>query len=194
MEAMTGLISHRLSKTATKSPVRGYIRGIPMYIGAEESSAEDKFFGASGIAGTGIFANIPDAIRMTGGDIESLQRQLFTAAYPGSLDAQNFYLTVMIPFADDWNAFQYKHNHGFSWLADNFIFSGLSTWHSNSAVAQGFLNKSAPKPAGPNVDIIQQGANKAVGGLEAIWSVLKWILIVGGIAISIGLMLYLGGH
>src|SRR5271154_4157610 len=118
MEAMTGLINHRLSKTMIHNSVHGNVRGIPIYIGADD--AEDRFFGASGIAGTGIFADIPDAIRMTSGDIEALGKQLHSNAFPnGSPEAQHFYISRILPLAAEWNSFVARHT-GF-WSLRGFL-------------------------------------------------------------------------
>jgi hypothetical protein len=224
MEAMTGLINHRLSKTMINHvPVFSNVRGVSIIVGAdnkliigddEKDKPEDRFFGGSGLAGTGVLANLKDAIRMTRGDVESLRNQLFLNAfpdtkdprYPGDKKAQDFYAGTLGPFIDDWNQFESVHTSMPDKFWDNFIFfGGISTWHSlneyrkrlldiyNSAVAQGFLSTSAPKPAGPNVDVITRGLNTAADATMEVWKTLKYVLIIGAVAVGVGIIFWILG-
>jgi hypothetical protein len=215
MEAMTGLINYRLSKTVVnKVPVFANVRGIPIIIGADDSDTEGRFFGGSGIAGTGILANLKDAIRQTRGDIETFRNMVYLKAYPDTKDptypgdkkAQDFYSGAIGPFIDDWNEFEKNHTHFPDKFWDNFIFfGGLSTWHSlneyrkrlqdlyTSAVSQGFLSSDAPKPAGPNIDVITDAMNDAKKAAIKVWDTAKWVLIILSVAVGFGIVVWILG-
>lgn len=200
--AMSELISYRLSKTAAnRIPIRAIVRGVPIYIGGEQE-------GASGILDTGFLSNIPDAIKQTGADVETLRNEIFTAANFGAgtqnKEAVEFYVDVMIPFLKDWNSFASDHTHGWDKFADNFIiFGGLSSWNSINqyrrrlvdirTAAEKIIDFKSPAPQGPSVNLVQQAANQATKAVQAIWSVLKWVIITITIAGAILAVIYIGG-
>lgn len=207
IQAMAGLISHRLSKTGTISlvPIRGNIRGVPIIIGADKPSPS---FGGSGLGGTALFANIPDGIQQTNSDVETFRNEVFTSAGFGESYVPNaignYYVDVVIPFLKDWNQFAYKHTHGWSKFLDNFFLGpGPATWHSLNEYRQRLLDMrnaaeklmtfNAPKPAGPNVDSAQQALNKAADAGAEIWDILKYVIIIGAIAIGVGVVIFLAG-
>jgi len=208
MQAMTGLINYRLSKTRVNLvPVYANIRGVPIIIGADPEKPT-PFYGGAGWAGTALFANIPDAIQQTQSDIETFRNEVFTVANfggsPLNKPVSDYYVNVVIPFLRDWNEFADKHSHGWSKLWDNFIIgSGFSTWHSLNQYRQRLLDMrksaeaimtfNAPKPIGPNIDIVQQGLNKAADAGIAIWDVLKYVIIIGTVAVAILTVIYIGG-
>lgn len=218
VDAMTNLINHkRLSKTViSRNPTWELVRGIPIHVGADdpqnpEANPNKIFYGGSGLWGTGILANIPDAIIQTASDIEILKNEVYSAAnFPVSDPTYNkqageYYINVIIPFIKDWNSFANKHGSGWSKLGDWFIASGLSTWHSinqyrerlldirKAAEAANFMQFKAPRPIGPNVDIIQQGLNKAAKAGQEIWDIAKIVIIIGAVAIGIGIIILILG-
>jgi hypothetical protein len=111
-------------------------------------------------------------------------------------------MDIFVPFLKDWNKFSYDHTHGWRKFGDNFItFGGLSAWNSlnqyrqrildirQAAEAQGFELQS-PQPAGPSVNMIELLARQAALASQEIWKVLKIVIIIGAIAIGVGLILY----
>lgn len=212
VEAMTGLINNRFSKTMINHiPLRGNIRGIPIYIGAEEQ--QKPIFGGSGSGwgGSWFLANLEDAIQQTRSDIETFRNEIYTTAnFPASSTSYNkvagdYYVNVVVPYLKDWNEFAYKHTHGWSKFLDNFMLGGgVSTWHSlneyrqrlldirNAAEASGF-SFMAPRPNGPNLDIIDELTHKMANIGREVWDLGKWILMIGAVAIGIAVIILILG-
>ncbi len=200
LDAMTGLINYRLSKTVRNPPVRAMVRGVPIYIGVDQE-------GATGVADSGFLSNVPDAIRQTGADVETLRNEVFTAANFGGVqnkEASDFYVNVIVPFLKDWNDFAYSHTHGWDKFADNWIIlGGLASWNSINQyrrrlveirkAAEKFIEFKSPSPLGPSENLIQQAANQAKLATEALWKVLKWVIIFVTGAVSILAVIYIGG-
>jgi len=204
LDAMTGLINHRLSKTVSNRPppIRATVRGVPIYIGGDESGQQ----GATGILDTGVLSNVPDAIKQTNADVNTLLNEVFSAAYTiengktvvANSDAANFYINVLIPFYKDWGSFAYEHTHGWGKFKDNWIvLGGLSSWNSVNQYrqrvldirksAEKFVNFQAPAPAGPSQNQLDY---LVAGPIREIWKVVKWVVIIAIVAIGITIVLY----
>ena len=203
LDAMTGLISYRLSKTVSNRPlpIRAMVRGVPIYIGADDSSLQQ---GATGIFDTGVLSNIPDAIQQTNADVETLRNEVYTTANFGGVqnkEAAEFYVNTIVPFLKDWNNFSYKHTHGWNKFADNWIIlGGLSSWNSLNQYRQrlldirkaseGFISYKSPSPAGPSQNLAARAAADAQAAAKAMFGLVKVILIIAIIGLSIGLIMY----
>lgn len=205
LDAMSGLISYRLSKTVNNrpSPMKAMVRGVPIYIGADDGRKGQQ--GATGLLDTGFLSNIPDAIQQTNTDIEVLRNEVYSAANFGA-GVQNkqvvdFYVNVIVPFLKDWNQFSWNHTHGWRKFADNWItFGGLSSWNSVNEYRQRLLdirdsaekiiNFTSPRPAGPSVSYPEKAGEAAAGAIREVWKVLKWVLIIAIAAIGGSILLY----
>lgn len=201
VDAMSGLISHRLSKTATHAPIRAMVRGVPIYISGDQQ-------GAAGILDTGFLANIREGIEQTNADVETLRNEVYTAAqFGGPTSDRNvqaireYYTDVVVPFLKDWNKFVSNHSHGWGKFKDNFvILGGLSSWNSLNQyrqrildirkAAEGFINFKAPAPAGPSVNMVGKAYDKVESATQEIWKVVKWVVIIAVVAIGLSFAIY----
>jgi len=202
LDAMSGLISHRLSKTVNNRPsITAMIRGVPIYIGGDD---DDKKYqqGGTGILDTGFLANISDAIQQTDADMETLAREVLTAANEThSSELINYYADVIGPLIGDWSKFKYTHTRGWGKFKDNFIiFGGLSTWNSVNQYrqrlldtrksAEEFMSFKSPSPAGPSTNQLGKAYDEAKKASEAIWRVIKWVVIIAVVAIGLSVVIY----
>lgn len=148
--------------------------------------------GASGIAGTGVFSDVPEEADRLGSEIEAFTKEMIAQIYhsDGSRDQvlNDWYASNWVPFLNEWNQWKDKHSH---WYHNMF----LSAWHEvnefrarfimlhDAAKRTGFATAIEPTPI--RRDAFQQVGDAFQRAIDQVWSLVKIVVIAGVIIIGI---------
>lgn len=162
------------------------------------------FGGATGIADTGLFANIPKEVDSIDVEMNSLNTQMFNEL-PATTDNPKFtfYTAVWGPFLADWKAAAHKYGdrsfvnfiRSQSAILQRGVFKDLQEYRARlgqmwkSAEDSGF-GLQGPAPTAPRKDP-GEDLSDFMKSLMKLLKTLLWVAIAGG-AIWLGLMVFQG--
>jgi hypothetical protein len=148
--------------------------------------------GASGIAGTAVFSDVPEEATRLNTEIDSFTKEMKAQIFhdDGSRDQVllEWYTANWIPFLQDWIPWRQKHE---SWYHNMF----LSAWHEvqeyrarfimlhDAAKVVGFKTSVDPTPI--RRDAFQQVGDSVGDAIGKVWSLIKIVILAGVIIVGI---------
>lgn len=143
--------------------------------------------GGSGIAGTGVFANVPDELDRMAGEMAAFQREMSQEISKGNSKLGEFYIAQWVPFWDAFSSFYDKHQH---WYNNLF----LSSWHDTNEYRERFiaiveaskkLFTPALTPTPVRQDAFQQAGGTISNAIGEVFGLVKIVVIVGIIGVVV---------
>lgn len=155
--------------------------------------------GASGIAGTAIFSDVPEESDRLNVEIDSFTKEMTGQIFhaDGSRDQvlNDWYAAYWVPFLAGWNTWRDKHSH---WYRNMF----MSAWHEvqeyrarfialhDAAKVVGFKTTVDPTPVRKDAfrGVYDDVGNKITSVGDQIWSMIKIIVYAGAIIVMVVLV------
>jgi len=207
VDAMSGLISHRLSKTVTHAPVRGTVRGIPVLFNQGKISHTPH--DVPMVVGLGTGGYFRSELNLVNMEIEQFQKAIEIARgltggsdpstwklKPITQEENDWFNASWIPFYQKWVQFYKRHITGwrsYTWVVRTSLLENLEDYRKVfiqlRAKAEDIIkdpvitNLPAPTPPKKYTSFMDD-----IGDL--LWGVLKWTLVLAG---GILLLLYVRG-
>lgn len=147
----------------------------------KRNDAMEVITSGSGLAGTGVFADVADEVTRLDAEITAMTNDM-TSQVAGNQTLATWYTDTWIPFLRSWNEFASRHKHWYHnmWLA---------AWHDvneyrNRALALQGVAKGIGFQFGADVapvreDAFQRLATPLGGALTALGEIIKAALYIG---------------